>query len=197
MRRIIRVSLALFGFCLLNIALAASERIHVGWNAGAFRLAEEPLFETKGLQKTGTVELILELSPEGTVKQVKTSNGLPELCSVAIESAKNWRFVRAPNLPETIRVYVYFTLRDGSGAPTIPAPPPPPFGQALGSVEIEGVSSEVQQQLLKAVGLEAGSMVTSESLRKAAIEAHKIDPHLVVKMTLDRDGRPKIVIFPR
>ncbi len=192
------VSLMLFGFGLLDPPVSAgAERLHVGWFTSGFQLTQEPVFQTKGLLASGTVEIILEVSADGAVKEVKVSNGLPELRSIAIESAKNWRFVQVPNLPATLRAYVYFTLDDGSGMPALPVPPPPPFGQALGSIEIEGVSSEVQQKLAQAVGLEAGSLLTAESLRKAGVEARKIDPRLVLTTTLDHDGRPKVRIAPR
>jgi len=195
MRKIATVLLVLSGFCLVRVAMSEGvERLQVGWYANGFRLAQAPVFQTKGIQTIGTVELILELSSEGAVKAVKTSSGLRELQSIAIESAKSWRFVLAPNLPSTLRTYVYFTLAGGSG---LPAPPPPPFGQALGSVVFEGVSSDLQQRILKAVELEVGSVLTSESLEKAGVEARKIDPRLVLSMTLDQDGKPKVRIARR
>jgi hypothetical protein len=198
MRKIITVLLVLSGFCSFRAAMSQGvERLQVGWYANGFRLAQAPVFQTKGIQTIGTVELILELSSEGAVKAVKISNGLRELQSIAIESAKSWRFVPVPNLPSTLRTYVYFTLAGGSGIPAMPVPPPPPFGQALGSFVIEGVASDVEQRLRKAVELEVGSVLTAESLEKAGVEARKIDPRLGLSMTLDQDGRPKVRIAPR
>jgi hypothetical protein len=197
MRRktILRLNLMVsLGLAMLSVT--AAERLRVGWYTGGFRLAKDPVFQTKGVQTGGTVDLMLELSPDGAVKQVKTANGPPELRSMVVENAKNWRFVQVPELPATLRVYVYFTVDGGTGTLTPPAPAPPPFGQTLGSLEIEGVSDEVRQQLVKAIGLQAGSILTADSFRRASMEVRKIDPKLVLTMS-SHDGKPKIRIAPR
>src|ERR1700682_3523438 len=103
--------------------VTAAERLRVGWYTGGFRLAKDPVFQTQGVQTAGTVQASLWLSQDGPVKQVKTANGPPELRSMVVESAKDWRFVQVPELPATLRVYVYFT-DGGAGVLTPPAPAP-------------------------------------------------------------------------
>jgi hypothetical protein len=159
-------------------------------------MAQEPVFQIQRTQKCGTVMLLLDVSPDGSIQQVKSINGDAELRSIVMESAKNWRFLEAPGLPPTVRVYVYFSADDGPERLAAPAPPPPPFGEPLASIEIEGVSSEVRARLVKTIGLQTGSVLTEESLQKAKIEARKVAPGLLFVMTLGGDGRPKLRISP-
>jgi hypothetical protein len=192
-RNIVAIWIFLAGFVSLS---AGANGVRVGWYLGGFRLTVDPVFETKGVQKSGTVMVLLELSSDGAVKQMTSINGSLELQEVVQESVKSWRFVAVPGLPATLRGYVSFSIDDGPGL-TAPGPPPPPFGEPLGSLEIEGVSSEVRERLAKSIGLQSGSMVTQDSLRKARLESGKIDPALVLVMTLGKDGRPKLRISPR
>ncbi len=180
---------------LLATADHVADRAKVGWYMGGFRLTREPVFETKGAQKSGTVMVLLELASDGAVQQLKSINGAPELQAIVQESVKSWRFVPVPGLPATIRGYIYFT-GDGSGF-AAPAPAPPPFGELLGSLEIEGVSSEMRERLAKAIGVQPGSVLTQDALRRAGIESGKIDPALVLVMSLGSDGKPRLRISPR
>jgi hypothetical protein len=175
---------------------AAGNPIRAGWFAQGYRLAQEPVFQLQGTQRQGTVMLLLALSRDGSIQRVKSINGEPELRSIVLESVKNWRFLPVPELPATVRAYVYFTADEGPGRRATPAPPPPPFGECLSSVEIEGVSSDVRARLVKFIGLQAGSVLSEESLQKAKIEAKKIDPALLFVMTLGGDGRPMLRIAP-
>jgi len=174
--------------------LPGAAELDVSWYTGGYQLEQTPVFQTKGIKKVGTVELVLELTPAGVVKQVKVANGAADLCAVAAQSAKSWRFRKVPNLPASLRVYVYFSATDGKHAP---APPPPPLGQFLGSVEIRGVSNDVRERLKKIPELRPGSMLTEDSIRKARRSLVEIDPKLVLSMTLDSDGKPVIRIAPR
>ena len=179
-----------------SLVAAADHHYRVGWFAQGYRMAQEPVFQTQGIQKAGTVMVLLDVSPDGSIQQVKSINGDAELRSIVMESAKNWRFLPVSGLPAAVRIYVYFTADEGPGRLAAPAPPPPPFGDPLTSLEIEGVSNDVRARLVKIIGLQSGSVLTEESLQKAKIEAKKIDAALLFVMTLASDGRPKLRISP-
>jgi hypothetical protein len=55
--------------------LSAAAPIRVTWNTSGFALTAPPVFQTKGLQKQGTVIVRLELSPQGAVKQANVIVG--------------------------------------------------------------------------------------------------------------------------
>src|ERR1700690_2405061 len=107
-------------FALLCLAVfaslvAAADHFRAAWFAQGYRMAHEPVFHTQGLKKSGTVMVLLDLSPDGAIKQVKSINGDEELRPIVTESMKSWRFLQDPGLPTTLRVYVYFTADNGLG----------------------------------------------------------------------------------
>src|SRR5579875_3101939 len=86
--------------------------------------------------------------------------------------------------------------QDGSPKGPLPPPPPPPYGVPLASLKIEGVSSQEQQRLQKAISLRPGMIITPEALRKARMEVGKIDPHLLLYMTRGSDGKVRLRFAP-
>ncbi len=146
------------------------------------------MFQTQGLQKQGTVIVHLDLTPEGAVKRTKVIAGDAELRSIVIESARNWRFVRVPDLPASLDAYVYFVENDGSRWGPPPPPPPPPFGAAASTILIEGLPNADRERLLQAIGLKIGDPVTEQSFDKARSEARKFNPPMSFRMRLGARG---------
>ena len=176
--------------------LSAAAPIRVTWNTSGFALTAPPVFQTKGLQKQGTVIVRLELSPQGAVKQANVIAGDAALRPIVIESALNWRFTPAPGLPATLQAYVYFFEDDGSRWGPPPPPPPPPFGAALSSIGITGLTNADRERLLEAIGLKTGDPVTEESFKKARSVARKFSPPMLLRMSLGAAGNLRLQFEP-
>ena len=168
--------------------LAAATPIRGIWNAGGYTLTAPPVFQTKGLQKQGTVIVELELSPQGAVKQTKVIAGDAELRSIVIESARNWRFKQVPDLPATLEAYVYFVEDDGTRWGPPPPPPPPPFGAPVSRIGIEGLTNADRDRLLQAIGIKVGDPVTEASFNKARNAARGFTPPMSFRMSLGAGG---------
>jgi hypothetical protein len=168
--------------------LSAATPIRGIWNAGGYALTAPPLFQTKGLQKQGTVIVRLELSPQGAVKQTKIIAGDAELRSIVIESARNWRFKQVPDLPATLEAYVCFVEDDGTRWGPPPPPPTPPFGAPVSSIGIEGLTNTDRERLSQAIGIKVGDPVTESSFNKARNEARTFTPPMSFRMNLGAAG---------
>jgi Gram-negative bacterial TonB protein C-terminal len=181
---------------LCSVTFLSAAPIRVTWNAGGYALASPPVFQTKGLQKQGTVIVRLELSPQGAVKQTKVIAGDADLRSIVIDSARNWRFTQVPDLPATLQAYVYFVEDDGTRWGPPPPPPPPPFGAAVSSIGIEGLPNADRERLLQAIGIKVGDPVTEASFTKARNEARKFTPSMSLRMSLGASGNLHLQFEP-
>lgn len=181
---------------LCSVTFLSAAPIRVTWNAGGYALASPPVFQTKGLQKQGTVIVRLEVSPQGAVKQTKVIAGDADLRSIVIDSARNWRFTQVPDLPPTLQAYVYFVEDDGTRWGPPPPPPPPPFGAAVSSIGIEGLPNADRERLLQAIGIKVGDPVTEASFTKARNEARKFTPSMSLRMSLGASGNLHLQFEP-
>jgi hypothetical protein len=177
--------------------LTAAQPIRATWNTNGFDLASPPVFQTKGLQRAGTVIAQLELSPDGAVKQAKILSGDAEYRPIVMESVRTWRFKQVPGLPASLQIFVYFVEDNGAKPSSAPAPPPPPFGAAVGSISISGLPDEAREKLLKAVGLKVGDIVTEVSFMRARNEARNFSPSMFFRMSMDGYGKLQLQFVPR
>jgi hypothetical protein len=177
--------------------LTAAQPIRATWNTNGFALASPPVFQTKGLQRPGTVIVQLDLSPDGAVKQAKILSGDSEYRPIVMESVRSWQFRQVPGLPASLQVFVYFVEDNGAKQGPAPAPPPPPFGAAVGSLSISGLMDEAREKLLKAVGLKVGDIVTEESFNRARNAARNFNPSMFFRMSLDGYGKLQLQFVPR
>jgi hypothetical protein len=193
----IRKTLLSLALMLWTASLLTAQQIRVTLNTNGFALTAPPVFQTKGLQKAGTVIVQLELSPDGAVKQAKIFAGEAEYRSIVLESVRSWRFRQVPELPASLQVYVYFVEDDGTKEGPPPAPPPPPFGAAVGSVSISGLTDEARDRLMKAVGLKVGDIVTKEAFTHAGNAARNFNPSMICRMSLDGYDKLRLQFVPR
>jgi hypothetical protein len=191
-----RIVVALVTLCLASLP-ASPQAIHVNLNTNGFALNSPPVFQTKGLQKPGTVIAQLDLSPDGGVRQAKILSGDAGYRQIVMEGVRSWQFKPVPNLPASLQVFVYFVEDNGTKGGPAPAPPPPPFGAAVGSIDISGLANEAREKLMKAVGLKVGDIVTEEAFYRARNEAKNFSPSMFFRMSLDGYGKLRMQFVPR
>lgn len=172
------------------ISLAApAGSIRASWNLNGFQLTREPSFDMSRVPRPGTLILQLDLDPEGGVKRVDVIAGETELRPAVVDSVQNWRFVKVANLPSSLRVWIYFIGNNGRKPEQNPPPlPPPPYGAVVGSIDIDGVSSEEKEQLLKKMGIRVGDKLTEEAWNRAGTAAKSAVPPLHFRVTLGANG---------
>jgi hypothetical protein len=177
--------------------LTAAPPIRVTLNTNGFVLTSPPVFKTTGLQRAGTVIAKLELSTDGAVKQARIFAGDAEYRPIVLESVRTWRFKQVPGLPASLEVWVYFVENDGTEHGSAPAPPPPPFGAAVGSTGISGLTDEARERLMKSVGLKVGDIVTQEAFVQARNEARAFSPSMFFQVSRDGYEKLRLQFVPR
>lgn len=182
---------------LIGVSVAEAAPMRSSWYAGGHAITQPPVFDATKVEKPGTVAVMLDLTPEGAVEDARIVSAVPELRSVVLSGIRNWRFTPSPTLPRKLLARVYFTEDDGTARGRAPVPPPPPFGSTLDGIEVRGVSDAVRQQLLGVVGLKAGDVITDAAFVRARDAVRKVDPSLLLRLSMATSGTLQLRIAPR
>jgi hypothetical protein len=178
-------------FAIITVAgLFAAAPIRVSWNTGNAHLKRAPTVSTEGLTRAGTVDLIVDLATDGTVKRVASSVGPEDLRERVTASLKTCQFA-GPDIPESAHIIVYFVA--GAGPPM---PSPPPFGRTLAELRFSYVSESDQSAVIRGIGVRAGQILTDEKFGSASRAVRAINPELQLMLTLHA-GQPVLVVTGR
>lgn len=186
---------------LLLLATAKAQnlksRITVSVNLNGATLLTPLGLEAEKIKTPGTLILMLDLSADGAVTKSTIVSGDADLRAIVSSAVTKWKFLRTPDLPRALQIWVYFIEDNGLPASrNAPLAPPPPLGSPLALIEIQGVSKAQEDEIRKQINAKQGDALTQDLWDRAKRVAKEQRPPLQFQVRLGNDGLPIIRIWP-